>query len=162
MNTPSESQDERARAALAAAHDDVKFPDDAASAILARAHEVAAQRRGAGSATGGAPAPRTWRMPLTLAAGFALGLVVSWVFVVARGPDGMAGTSAEVVGLTLPAARVTRDQSPSQAPIPVEKADPQDWYRYIQELIFAGQLDEAEKHLKRFNELHPGFVPKPD
>jgi hypothetical protein len=150
MNAPLDpgAQEERTRTALAAAHEDAKFPDVAANAILARANEVAAQRRGA----------RTWRMPMALAAAFVLGVLATSLFVAY-----LPGQSADDGDpLTLPGARVTRDQSPPAEPVPVENADPQDWYRYIQELVFAGQLEEAEKHLKRFNELHPGFVPKSD
>lgn len=143
-----DAQDERTRAALAAAHADAKFPDAAAKVILARAHEVAAQRR----------RRRTWRMPMALAAAFVLGVLVTSLFAAY-----VPGQSAEDASqLMLPGSRVTRDQSPPRELVPVENADPQDWYRYIQELVFAGQLEEAEKHLKRFNELHPGFVPGSD
>ena len=43
----------------------------------------------------------------------------------------------------------------------VEHADPALWYRYIQELVFSGQTDLAEAHLRRFRELHPDFVYQP-
>jgi hypothetical protein len=45
--------------------------------------------------------------------------------------------------------------------VPVEQAEPDDWYRYIQELIVAGEAREAERHLRRFNELHPDYVHQP-
>jgi hypothetical protein len=45
--------------------------------------------------------------------------------------------------------------------VPVESADPQVWFDHIEELIYTGQLDEAERHLRRFNELHPGYRPQP-
>ena len=45
--------------------------------------------------------------------------------------------------------------------IPVERASADDWYRYIQELIVAGETKEAERHLRRFNELHPDYVHHP-
>jgi hypothetical protein len=46
--------------------------------------------------------------------------------------------------------------------VPVERVEAQVWYRYIQELIAAGQTQEAELHLHRFNQLHPQFVPALD
>jgi hypothetical protein len=45
--------------------------------------------------------------------------------------------------------------------IAAEQADPTVWYRYIQELIFSGQAELAEAHLRRFRELHPDFVYQP-
>jgi hypothetical protein len=39
--------------------------------------------------------------------------------------------------------------------------DPAVWYRYIQELVFSGQVTLAEEHLRRFRQLHPDFVYQP-
>jgi hypothetical protein len=70
----------------------------------------------------------------------------------------------QVGPLTIPAGLSVRGQSPLPAErlqIPVEQADPAAWYRYIQELIFAGQIEAADAHLRRFRELHPDFVYQP-
>jgi hypothetical protein len=45
--------------------------------------------------------------------------------------------------------------------VPVESADPQVWFDYIEELIYTGELEAAERHLHRFNELHPDYRPPP-
>ena len=45
--------------------------------------------------------------------------------------------------------------------IPVEQASADEWYRYIQELVAAGETREAERHLRRFNELHPDYAYQP-
>jgi hypothetical protein len=40
----------------------------------------------------------------------------------------------------------------------VESVEASAWYRYIQELVFTGQIDAAAAQLQRFRELHPDFV----
>jgi hypothetical protein len=45
--------------------------------------------------------------------------------------------------------------------MPVESAEPQVWYDYIEELVYTGKLEAAERHLRRFNELHPDYRPPP-
>jgi hypothetical protein len=68
----------------------------------------------------------------------------------------------QVAPLTIPAGLSVRGQSPLPAQqIPVEQADPAAWYRYIQELVFAGQIEAADAHLRRFRQLHPDFVYQP-
>ena len=63
--------------------------------------------------------------------------------------------------LTVPLRVASRDAGAPSREIPVEQADPQVWYRYIQELIYAGDRVQAERHLRRFNQLHPDFVYRP-
>ena len=63
--------------------------------------------------------------------------------------------------LRIPIRVASRDAGSQSTDIPVEQADPQVWYRYIQELIYAGDREQAERHLRRFNQLHPDFVYRP-
>jgi hypothetical protein len=106
---------------------------------------------------------RSWQVPASLAAGLALGSVLSWLLLVA--PASTSQTEAEVA-LTIPAAALSRGAAaaPVAGPVdgvPVERADPQAWYRYIEELLAAGRQREALQHLRRFNELHPDYVHQP-
>jgi hypothetical protein len=63
--------------------------------------------------------------------------------------------------LRIPIRVASRDAGAPSQEIPVEQADPQVWYRYIQELIYAGDRVQAERHLRRFNQLHPDFAYRP-
>jgi len=90
-----------------------------------------------------------------LAASFLMGAVLSGVL---------------LASLPLPWTRESLDvpievdlrggEAPSRR-VPVESADPQMWYQYIEELIYTGKLEAAERHLRRFNQLHPDFRPQP-
>ena len=157
MTTPDGTgpQANATREALSKAHGDARLPDDAAAQILATAREVARERRAATTPPRRVVARAAWHLPLGLAASFAGGLLVSWLVLSARGPLDAASGSP----LTMQESDTQRSAAAVAVTIPVERADPQRWYRYIQELVAAGELREAERHLKRFNELHPGFVP---
>ncbi|MFO1408976.1 MAG: hypothetical protein U1F06_01160 [Steroidobacteraceae bacterium] len=135
------------RQQLAAAHDDLRTSAGHDAAILAAA---------------AAPAParmrrRAWQVPATLAAGLLLGVLLSWTAQFAWRPAGGAKS-----GLEIPVSELRGAAAPAGAhAIPVERADPDAWYRYIEELLATGQQHEAQRHLQRFNELHPGYVHQP-
>jgi hypothetical protein len=63
--------------------------------------------------------------------------------------------------LVVPIEVALRGAETASRSVPVESADPQLWYDYIEELIYTGQLALAERHLRRFNQLHPGYRPPP-
>jgi hypothetical protein len=70
--------------------------------------------------------------------------------------------AALVLGIAIGQGQwLVRNTRTPAAPVPVERADPSVWYRYIQELVFSGQVELADEHLKRFRELHPDFVYQP-
>src|SRR5262245_26640210 len=86
--------------------------------------------------------------PLALAASFVLGVVGTLAL------DGTLRSQLEgAPHLTIPSGAVRGAANGTETP--VEQADPAVWYRYIQELLYAGEREEALQHLKRFNELHP-------
>jgi len=92
---------------------------------------------------------------VALAAGLAVGLVL----------PGLPWKSERTVvpprpALRVPASAVTRGGG-AGADVPVERVPADQWYRYIQELLLAGDLPEAERHLRRFVELHPDYRPPP-
>jgi len=93
---------------------------------------------------------------LALAVGLALGLLLPglpW-----RSPRGVAPPPP--AALFVPASAITRGAD-VRARVPVERVPADQWYRYIQELLLAGDLPEAERHLHRFVELHPEYRPPP-
>ena len=122
------------------------------AAILERAQRAAEKLRPAGGARL-RPAPRRWVLPLSLAASLVFGMTAMHVIDVARLPGG-----AESPALVIPASAV---RGAGGRDVPVEQASADAWYRYIQELVAAGETREAERHLKRFNELHPDYVYQP-
>lgn len=63
--------------------------------------------------------------------------------------------------LFVPLEVALRGAETASRDVPVESADPQVWYDYIEELVYTGQLEAAERHLRRFNELHPDYRPQP-
>jgi hypothetical protein len=92
-----------------------------------------------------------------LAAALVLGIGIgrgSWVMRDLRSP---------AAPLTVPSQVPMRGSSGTGADesVRVEQTDPAAWYRYIQELVFSGQTELAEEHLRRFRELHPNFVYQP-
>jgi hypothetical protein len=95
-------------------------------------------------------------LPVSLAATLILGIAIG------RGSWMMQDLRAAAV-LTVPSQVPVRGSNGSGAgsSVRVEQADPAAWYRYIQELVFSGQTELAEKHLQRFRELHPDFVYQP-
>jgi hypothetical protein len=106
---------------------------------------------------------RSWQVPASLAAGLALGSVLSWALLVA--PRSTPVTEADVA-LTIPAVALSRGATAGPGAgqvggVPVERADPAAWYRYIEELLATGRQREALQHLRRFNELHPDYVHQP-
>jgi hypothetical protein len=127
--------------------------------VLAAARAFAAEAANrAPPLTRAAPAPgrtRRWLVPVALAASFVAGMMVRAPFERAALPD----TNGSEPALVLP-LDTTRGAALERR-IPVEQARPDDWYRYIQELVAAGQTHEAERHLRRFNELHPDYVHQP-
>ena len=122
------------------------------AAILAHARTAADEIRGRGPRqvrTG-----RWWLVSLaaTLLLGVALGRG-SWLW---------HESPAPAMQLTVPAETVRGSAGVGRADsIPVEQVDPAVWYRYIQELVFSGQVALAEEHLRRFRQLHPDFVYQP-
>lgn len=107
--------------------------------------------------------PRSWQVPASLAAGLVLGSVLSWALLVAPRPTSV--TEADVA-LTIPSAALSRGGAAAPGTsqvggVPVERADPAAWYRYIEELLATGRQREALQHLRRFNELHPDYVHQP-
>lgn len=129
----------RIRAALASAVETPSASHDAN--VLAAARAYAAQRR---------TRPR-WYMPASLAASLVIGILVG------RGLEpGTEPAASTALFLPLDATRGAAART-----IPVEQAEADDWYHYIQELIAAGERREAEAHLERFNELHPDYVHQP-
>jgi hypothetical protein len=122
------------------------------AAILAQARTAAGEIRGRTARevrTG-----RWWLVSLaaTLLLGIALGRG-SWLLQVSPAP---------AMQLTVPAETVRGSAGVGRADsIPVEQVDPAVWYRYIQELVFSGQVALAEEHLRRFRQLHPDFVYQP-
>jgi hypothetical protein len=93
---------------------------------------------------------------LALAAGLAVGLLL----------PGLPWKSPRTVAppppaaLFVPASAITRGAD-VRVRVPVERVPADQWYRYIQELLLAGDLPEAERHLHRFLELHPEYRPPP-
>ena len=81
--------------------------------------------------------------PAVLAAGVAAGVLLAPLLPLSTSPD-----------LTIP-GDVTRSGEATALEIPVEEADPDAWYRYIQELVYRGETELAEAHLREFNRLHP-------
>ena len=92
-------------------------------------------------------------------ASFALGAATLFLLDRALLPTSMAPEVTQQ--LRVPIRVASRDGGSQSTDIPVEQADPQVWYRYIQELIYAGDREQAERHLRRFNQLHPDFVYRP-
>ena len=100
----------------------------------------------------------SWLLPTAMAASFMLGAVVVLV------TQGGVGGEPTVTELSIPLTPVTRSANPALdrgSELPVEAADPELWLRYVQELVYNGELELAERHLRRFNELHPDFVLEP-
>lgn len=117
------------------------------AAILGAAHAAGEQIRRRTRA--GLP---TW-VPIALAASLLLGFGIgrtSWLTRDLRAP----------ARLTVPVQMSVRGAG-GESRTEVERADPAVWYRYIQELVFSGQTELAEQHLRRFRELHPDFVYQP-
>jgi hypothetical protein len=99
------------------------------------------------------------RLAMPLLASFALGVVAT--FLLNRSLPLVPVEPKVTEQLTVPLRVASRDADAPSREIPVEQADPQVWYRYIQELIYAGDRVQAERHLRRFNQLHPDFSYRP-
>lgn len=130
--------------------------------------QILRSARRAADAIGSDQAPRhwtspgarssSWLLPTAMAASFMLGAVVVLV------TQGGVGGEPTVTELSIPLTPVTRSANPALdrgSELPVEAADPELWLRYVQELVYNGELELAERHLRRFNELHPDFVLEP-
>lgn len=111
--------------------------------VLAAAREASAEM----SKRGNRRADNAWRMPLSLAASFMLGLGVMFLSQALLERDD---------ALSIP-ADFTRSAEVGAADIPVEDADADRWREYIEELVYNGEYRQAEAHLERFNELHPDY-----
>jgi uncharacterized protein YjeT (DUF2065 family) len=106
----------------------------------------------------GVTSRRRTLFPVSLAASVLLGIGLGQV------PSLWRDLKSHTTRLSVPLEMSRRGGdgvSAERAQIPAEKADPAVWYRYIQELVFSGQTDLAEEHLRRFRELHPDFVYQP-
>jgi len=134
------SDEPRIRAALAARTETPSAAHDAA--VLSAARAYASERR----------AKPRWYVPVSLAASLVIGVLIGRAIDPATAP-GAAPTELFVV---LEATRGEASRS-----IPVERADADVWYRYIQELVAAGERREAAAHIERFNALHPDYVYQP-
>jgi hypothetical protein len=99
--------------------------------------------------------PIQWRAPLALAASFVAGITLTFIYYSAQSPH-----LSQFSGLVVPTTAELRG-APISPTIPVEKTPAEAWYRYIQELVYAGDTELAAKHLQRFVELHPDFVYRP-
>ncbi|HEX8782128.1 MAG TPA: hypothetical protein VF764_02060 [Steroidobacteraceae bacterium] len=129
------------------------------AAILREARAAGAARRspaGQSPHSRKPPRKRGW-WPVSLAASLVLGILIG------RGSSMIQVPPTPSTALTIPTQTMARGQNAAAAgqALPVEQADPAVWYRYIQELIFSGQVELAEAHLRRFRELHPDFVYQP-
>lgn len=120
-------------------------PNAIDAAILAAARETGATIRSR-------PArPRRWH---ALAASFVLGALLT-------GATLQWLPSQFEAPLLVPVDPVMRDGNSQSHSLPAESVAPQVWYDYIEQLVYAGRIEEAERHMRRFNELHPGFRPEP-
>lgn len=149
---PPDEAEARLRAALASTTKTPSAEHDAA--VLAAARAFAAERRAMNTSASASRAPRTrrWLMPASLvAASLVLGVLIGRVLE----PGGALDTSP---ALYVP---IETTRGGAAHSVPVEQADPDLWYRHIQELIAAGERQEAEAHLERFNALHPDYVYQP-
>lgn len=130
---------------------DVLAPLTASGETLARQDAVIGA---AADATGAALRPvhagrRRPAWPASLAAGLAAGLLVApWL------PSGAPAPDAPVA-LSLP-ADPTRGAA-AGASTPVTAVSAEVWYRYIQELIYRGDVVLAERHLRAFVRVHPDY-----
>ena len=129
------------------------------AAILREARAAGAERRspaGQSPYSRRPPRKRGW-WPVSLAASLVVGVLIG------RGSAVIHVPPTPSTALSIPTQTLARGQSGAAAgtALPVEQADPAAWYRYIQELIFSGQVELAEAHLRRFRELHPDFVYQP-
>jgi hypothetical protein len=91
-----------------------------------------------------------WLVPAALAASFAAGVFVTRFALVQP--------AVAPPALLIP---INDTRGAGERAITVERANADDWYRYILELLEAGEIREAERHLHRFNELHPDYVYSP-
>lgn len=141
----------RMRAVLSSTTETPSAGHDAA--VLAAARALAAERRATNVPASAARAPWTprWLVPASLAAGLALGVLIDRVL-----EPGAALRTSPALYVPFDATRGGAARS-----VPVEQADPDHWFRHIQELIAAGERREAEAHLVRFNALHPDYVYQP-
>jgi hypothetical protein len=117
--------------------------------VLGQAQRAAQSIRMRGA---GRPAKRRWVLPASLAASLLVGMLAMRLIDVSQ----QGAMSGPALVIPADAARGTTGRS-----IPVEQASADDWYRYIQELVAAGETREAERHLRRFNELHPDYAYQP-
>lgn len=166
MNEPAGDEEfsgpQALRRQLEAAHSGLRPGAQHDAAILAAAAQIGTPRAAAAAAA--TPrvvtlpgARRRWQVPATLAAGLLLGGVITGSMQWAWRPAGTA-----VAGLEIPAEALRGAAAPAGArSVPVEQADPDAWYRYIEELLAAGRQREALRHLQRFEELHPDYVHQP-
>jgi len=99
------------------------------------------------------------RMVVPLLASFALGASATFLLNRSLRPTPVEPKVTEQ--LRVPIHVASRDAGAPSQEIPVEEADPQAWYRYIQGLIYTGDRELAERHLRRFNQLHPDFTYRP-
>lgn len=102
----------------------------------------------------------SWRMPLSLAASFVLGLAIARIYTAWTIVEPTTVGESQFSGLVIPATPEVRGAQDSRM-IPVEQVPADVWYRYIQELVYSGDAQLAARHLQRFVELHPDYVHQP-
>jgi hypothetical protein len=119
------------------------------AAVMERAQRAAHHIRSRG---GVRPRARRWAWPASLAASVLVGMLAMRLI------DVTVPRAAEGPALVIPADAARGSMGRS---IPVEQAGADEWYRYIQELVAAGETREAERHLRRFNDLHPDYAYQP-
>jgi hypothetical protein len=97
----------------------------------------------------------TRRWP-ALAASFVLGAALTGASI-----HWLTGSASVESPLLVPVSLSLRDGTSQPQSVAAESVAPQVWYDHIEQLVYSGRLEEAERHLRRFNELHPGFRPEP-
>ncbi len=137
---------------------DVSTPREHDAAVLSAARSAAADiaaRPAAATDQNSAPGRNRW--PLALAASFALGIATTVAIQEMHGPSINSGAAGGT--LTIPVITVTRDggEPAAERMLPVSEADTQLWLEYIQELVYNGELAEAEQHIHAFRQMHPGY-----
>lgn len=124
--------------------------------VLAAARNAAADIAATTKNRNAAPVSNK-RWPLALAACFALGIATTVGIQELSRLSDRGGTDGAT--LTIPVTAVTRDDGnpATERMLPVSEADPQLWFEYIQELVYNGELAQAEQHIRAFRKMHADY-----